>query len=345
MKSAILCATLIIFSGGLAFGQTYEVLYSFQGENTDGAYPAGPLTLGSDGNLYGTTSDGGIVQSSVCGAGCGTVFRLSPNGDGSWTEAVLYDFCSSFNGQCLDGQDPQSELTIDAQGNIYGTTFTGGNQPCIDYEDGCGTVFRLSPNPKSPNGMWTETVLYDFCSNLANYVCLDGYLPVGRLATDTGGNLYGATLAGGKGHDPSIFGGIVFELSPGPTWSETVLYNFCTKGQGKNCTDGTGPGGGVTFDRLGNLYGVAGGGSQENRQGGIVYKLVPSSNGWIETLYSFPSGGDGDCASPTGEVSLGRSGEVYGTLFYGGNGFGCVFRLRSNGTFEGTVPVASRTGP
>jgi hypothetical protein len=164
------------------------------------------------------------------------------------------------------------------------------------------------------------------------------------LATDTGGNLYGATLAGGKGHDPSIFGGIVFELSPGPTWSETVLYNFCTKGQGKNCTDGTGPGGGVTFDRLGNLYGVAGGGSQENRQGGIVYKLVPSSNGWIETLYSFPSGGDGDCASPTGEVSLGRSGEVYGTLFYGGNGFGCVFRLRSNGTFEGTAAFSETNG-
>jgi len=179
----LLCAALIVLSCGFAVGQQYKVLYSFAGlQSGDGSQPLGDLVLDRSGNLYGTTLGGG---NSVC-SGCGTVFQLSPNADGSWTETVLYTFCSNVvNFQCLDGTFPRAGLVLDGAGNLYGTTSDGGNQACTIGS--CGVVFQLSP-PSVPGGSWAETVLYNFCSNEVNHQCLDGNNPQSQLARDAAGN-------------------------------------------------------------------------------------------------------------------------------------------------------------
>jgi len=122
-------------------GWKHQVLYSFAG-GTDGVFPTAGLVFDCVGNLYGTTADGG----SNCGdGGCGTVFKLSPNSHGAWTESVLYSFTGS-NG---DGAYPNTDLVFDSKGNLYGTT-PGG-------DTGLGVVFKLSPNS---GGTWTESTVY-----------------------------------------------------------------------------------------------------------------------------------------------------------------------------------------
>ena len=121
------------------------------------------------GNLYGVTGAGGAY-------GSGTVFEVKANGD----ETLLYSFTGG-----SDGGGPDSVLIFDSQGNLYGTTESGGSSTICD--GGCGTVFELSPN----NGGWTETALYSFCS-LSE--CADGERPLtGPLVQDSAGNLYGTT--------------------------------------------------------------------------------------------------------------------------------------------------------
>jgi uncharacterized repeat protein (TIGR03803 family) len=171
-------------------------------------------------------------------------------------------------------------------------------------------------------------VLYNFCSNEVNGQCLDGAQPVSQLAFDTKGNLYGTTTAGGSGH---VGAGTVFELSPGVSgWTETVLYSFCSVGQGNFCPDGSAPQAGVTLDKLGNLYGTTEfGGVPKAEGGGVVFKLTPASNGqWNESLL-FTSRPPFDIANPLGSVSLDPLGNVYGTLSQ--RGWGSVFRLGSKG--------------
>jgi uncharacterized repeat protein (TIGR03803 family) len=138
------------------------------------------------GNLYGTTSMGGAFKK-------GTVFELSPNGDGTWTKTVLYNFRGR-----RDGRAPGcSTLTFDRAGNLYGETPYGGDGPC--GESGCGVVFELSP---TGGGSWTETVLYRFDG-------ADGEFPWQGLVFDAAGNIYGTTQYGGAYSD-----GVVFELKP-----------------------------------------------------------------------------------------------------------------------------------
>jgi hypothetical protein len=93
------------------------VLYTFQG-GSDGSSPIGDLIFDSAGNLYGTTQYGGGGSCSLNGyQGCGTVFELSPNGNGGWTETILYSFQDS-----SDGEQPSAGLIFDGAGNLYGTT-------------------------------------------------------------------------------------------------------------------------------------------------------------------------------------------------------------------------------
>jgi uncharacterized repeat protein (TIGR03803 family) len=133
---------------------TETVLYSFGASSSDGAFPSSSLIFDGLGNLYGTTQGGGV--SSYCGSGgCGTVFELSPNGSGGWKETVLY----SFGANSSDGSQPNSPLTFDRKGNLYGTTPGGGNSCEELLFNGCGTVFELSPNG---SGGWTETVYITF---------------------------------------------------------------------------------------------------------------------------------------------------------------------------------------
>jgi uncharacterized repeat protein (TIGR03803 family) len=327
MKIAILYTAIVALGSLLAGGQTpYKVLWSFAGSQAgDGASPVSSLVLDKAGNLYGTTKTGGAAPACSGSGGCGTVFELSPNHDGSWSKTLLYSFCSNFNSDhCLDGATPQASLAYDAHGNLYGTTTNGGNQYCPFDGFGCGTVFELSP-PSVPGGLWTETVLYNFCTSNVGNVCLDGAAPVAQLTRDIHGNLYSTTSTGGNGHKAA---GTVFELSDGQAgWTEIVLYNFCSQGQGNFCPDGAQPMAGVTFDPSGNLYGTVEIGGRPNSIGdGGLYRLSPGPKGWTEIVMLAGQRQVG--GNPLGMLSLDAVGRIYSTFSSGGpKSDGGVFRL------------------
>jgi uncharacterized repeat protein (TIGR03803 family) len=148
------------------------VLHRFAG-GKDGGDPETSLILDAAGNLYGTTRQGG--GSTNCRGGCGTVFKLTPNADGSWTERVLHSFSGA------DGNNPRASLIFDTAGTLYGTTIGGGSNDR-------GTVFKLTSNT---DGTWTESVVYSFTGGA------DGCAPWANLIFDAGGNLYGTTTRGG----------------------------------------------------------------------------------------------------------------------------------------------------
>ena len=161
-----------------------KLIYLFQGENHgDGGHPVAGLTFDASGNLYGTTIAGGTAK-------LGTVFELTPASNGKWTEQVLYNF----NG--ADGSTPYSGVVFDSVGNLYGTTFRGGEDKQL-----YGVLFELQPGS---GGSWTESLIEEFPGNGA------GVNPYGTLIFDSAGNLYGTTTSGGGKN--SI--GTVFEVTP-----------------------------------------------------------------------------------------------------------------------------------
>jgi uncharacterized repeat protein (TIGR03803 family) len=185
---------------------TVSTIYSFVGGPNDGSRPFGGVVVDSKGNVYGTTENGGRFNND------GTVYELSPSGNGTWTETILYNFTGR-----NDGGYPLSPLTMDGSGNLYGTTTFGG------ANGGGGTAFELSLT----NNAWIETTLYSFNSGAA-----DGFQASG-LALDGKGNIYGTTLSGGNGCNlPGC--GIVFRLTPqsGQPWKETILHEFQSAGDG-----------------------------------------------------------------------------------------------------------------
>jgi uncharacterized repeat protein (TIGR03803 family) len=305
MRKAFLCAMVVTLGFGVALGQAqYKVLYNFGSVPNDGLFGIYSLVADAAGNLYGLTLEGGTMNG-------GTVFELSPTSGGSWIETTLYNFCPN-NLTCPDGSSPGG-LAIDSKGNLYGTTFFGGQSSCPVNGSalGCGVVFELSP-PTPQGGSWTYVVLYNFCSVLSGGACEDGTYPVGAPIFDKSGNLYGATEGGG----PSNGGGVVFELLPtSGGWTETVLYGFCSIYQNGYCLDGDVPYWGPTFDKSGNLYGTtAGGGNPTSYSGGTIYRLSPASGSWTETvLYAAPPArmqGINDL----GPVSIDPTGNLYTTL-------------------------------
>lgn len=154
------------------------VLYAFT-DTKDGLYPAGDLVRDSAGNLYGVDQGQGKGDHSKYGA----IFKLDPTGK----LTVLHNFTGGWA-----GQTPWGGLTIDANGNLYGTTANGGGAACFL---GCGTVFEFSNTGKF-------TVLHRFKS------FPDGANPQGKMVIDGSGNLYGTTMNGGEG------GGVVFKITP-----------------------------------------------------------------------------------------------------------------------------------
>jgi uncharacterized repeat protein (TIGR03803 family) len=320
----------ITLSWSFATAQTqYKVLWSFGSVPNDGGFPVSSLILDGKGNLYGTTPAGGAGM-----FGSGTIFELSPNGDGNWTENILYSFCSIIG--CPDGGVPKAGLVFDAAGNLYGTTIGGGAFNCQSGQGGCGTAFELSPPPPS-GGPWTETVIYNFCTDGLAGGCQDGAEPTSQLTIDAHGNLYGTTTTGGSGGfmNACCAGGTVFELSRGARgWTHTILYNFCANGQNGVCPDGSGPQAGVAFDKFGNLYGTTEqGGSPAHLGGGTIYKLSPGSSGWTETVL-LAEGDPPRGSNPLGEVTVDRFGSLYSTFSYGGGAdlAGGVFRLPKTGS-------------
>jgi hypothetical protein len=224
-----------------------KVIHRFAG-GSDGYLPSS-LALSAGGEFYGTTDGGGSGGcSGYGGSGCGTVFELSRNSHGGWSERTIYNF----QGGSTDGEEPNSLLSVSAD-TLYGTAFAG----CTRFYTGC--VFELNRNEQ---GRWVETIIHRFPSHAG-----DGGNPAGPLAVDTAGNLYGTT--GGY-----YFGAIIFQLipSPGDGWKERVLHAF-TGGR-----DGGLPQAGVTLDSAGNIYGTASqGGDKTNCDVGcgVVFEFTP----------------------------------------------------------------------
>jgi hypothetical protein len=245
------CGTIFELSPVSGGGWTEQVLYSFTGTGGDGTLPAAALILDAARNLFGTTAFGGTGSCAGFFPGCGTVFELSPNGIGGWTETVLYSFQGS-----ADGATPITSLILDRAGNLYGTTGEGENGIC------CGTAFELSPNGV---GGWVETVLYAFQGNA------DGAYPAASLIFDPAGNLYGTTFFGGGSGCSGSGCGTAFKLTPNSSggWSESLLHAFNNKSGGQN------PSSGLTLYK-GTLYGTAEyGGIYGKRGGGVMFEITP----------------------------------------------------------------------
>jgi len=224
-----------------ASGWTETILYSFTGEylGPDPNLPAGSVVLDKNGNLYGVAQTGGAN-------GKGAVYQLTPAGDGSYTESVIH----SFDG--TDGQDPNSTLVRDANGNLYGTTQQGGHvTPCPS--SGCGVVFKLINND---DGTWSETVLHAFIGK-------DGSAPIGPIAFDKSGNLYAAAESGGADSHGTIFK--LVPLSQG-SWGLRMLRNF-TGG-----SDGASPMAGVTLNSS-RIFGTASAGGFAGS--GVAFEIRP----------------------------------------------------------------------
>ena len=158
--------------------QTFTTLFSF--DQTNGANPQSSLIQGTDGNFYGTTNHGGANCGSGPESGCGTFFKITPEG----TLTTLYSFCA--RPSCTDGAYPSGALVQAIDRNFYGTTYSGGYpNECVPY--GCGTVFKITPSG-------TLTTLYSFCSGIG---CPDGFYPSAGLVQASDGNFYGTTLENG----------------------------------------------------------------------------------------------------------------------------------------------------
>jgi hypothetical protein len=311
-----------------------KVLYSFQG-GADGAGPAGGVVFGPDGSLYGATQFGGADDCSPM-ADCGTVFQVTPQKDGSWTETVLYVFKGKASN---DGEYPEGGLIADSAGNLYGTTAYGGTGNCVllGITGGCGTVYEISP-PQQKGGAWTETILYSFPT------AKQGYVPNGDLVFDGAGNLYGATSFGGSRGTTcdEFYGGqcgVVFELSPpkkSGAWTEKVLHNFAGIANGQQTGDGANPNGGLVPDSKGSVYGttyIGGYNCPHNSDEGCgtAFELKPPTKkggAWAETVLHRFKQDSSDGGNPMAGLRLDGAGNLYGTTFNGGPGqYGTVFAL------------------
>jgi uncharacterized repeat protein (TIGR03803 family) len=226
---------------------TENILYMFSGNGPDGVTPDSTLIFDGAGNLYGTTDQGGNMN---CAAlyGCGVAFKLTRDPGESWSESVLYTFCSETN--CTDGKYP-GDIVFDKAGNLYGITAGGGHSDLSSDSD--GTVFRLSES----GGRWKEDVLYRFDG-------AQGAGPDAGPILDAAGNLYGTAVSGGSAND-----GVVFKMSPSldGTWAYTVLRTFL--GGPARYPES------LIFDGAGHLYGTTQSCGPRAKCMGIVFEVTP----------------------------------------------------------------------
>jgi uncharacterized repeat protein (TIGR03803 family) len=352
---ALATLVAIVLPGGTANAQSYRVIHNFQG-SLDGWEPFGVPAIAKNGDLYGVTVGGGKND-------LGTVFKLAAprNRGGAWTKTVLYNFTHQDPGyptSLIIGEDgtlygagnglntrgfifrmtppapgkrswhyevlyqlaTESEgstiynLTLDAAGNLYDSAEQGGDMNCS-----CGTVFELK-RPVQKGGQWIFSVLYTFMGGA------DGDEPFAGVTFDQNGDLYGTTNWGG-----TLGSGAVYRLTPPATkrqpWTEAVLYSFAQDGP-----MGSHPGGPVTFDASGNMYGTTAFGGDLNCSGGfgcgVVFQLTEAGETWTYTnLYSFQCGSDG--ANPAGYMVVDNKGNLYSTTTVcgGGSDAGSAFKL------------------
>ena len=215
-----------------ASGWTEQVVHAFSCGN-DGAGPNGALIFDSAGNLYGTASGGGALRQGV-------VFELTPQAGGGWHETLLHVFTGGH-----DGGVPKAGLAFDVNGNLYGTTFYGGNTTntvCTLVGPGCGVVFRLRLTSQG----WREGVIHTFAGGN------DGSMPNAGVVLDPLGTIYGAASYGGnQSLCPFHIGcGTTFKLTPGASggYAINVLHRFT------NGADGASPTAAPLVDGSGNLF-------------------------------------------------------------------------------------------
>jgi hypothetical protein len=215
MSKVVVAAAVAVAlaAGSWCAGQDQEaVLHSFTGvEGGSSEDPGGGLSFNASGDLFGTTSTGGVGEFAD-----GTVFELTPKAGGGFTFQTIHQFSQASG----DGSNPSSALIFDAEGNLYGVTPNGGN--------GCGIVFELSP-PTATGGAWTETFVHKFDSDGD-----DGCNPSGRLIFDKAGDLFGGTFNGGGGLTNLFCSngcGTTYKLHlANGKWTETVLHRFTARG-------------------------------------------------------------------------------------------------------------------
>ncbi len=343
--SAVLLLAVITIQPAQA--QIFSTIASFLDTNGSSPY-YGSLVQATDGYLYGTTSAGGDN-------GEGVVFRISEGG----AITKLYNLCSQSN--CTDGSFPYAGLIQATDGNLYGTTYSGG-------ANNLGTVFKItldgifttlysfagvadSSGPIGPLVQGTDGNLYGTTYGIANHdpgivfkITLSGTLttvygfapgdeghPYAGLIQGTDGNFYGTNVGSGTDH------GTVFKITPAGAF--TTLYFFCSQ---VNCTDGSYPYAGLVQASDGNLYGTTGyGGADVTCAGGYgcgtVFKIT--TTGELTTLYSF------SCSStcpggyqPYSGLIQATDGNLYGTTTSGGTGLnggeGTVFEITPSGTLS-----------
>jgi uncharacterized repeat protein (TIGR03803 family) len=335
----LFCVTIAVTSRA----QTFTNLANF--DITNGNQPGyGSLVQGIDGNLYGTTVFGGVGSSCTYTYGCGTVFKVTPNG----VLTTLYSFCSLPN--CTDGYNPYGGLVLMSNGNLYGTAQYGGVGGYC-YPSGCGTIFEITPQGKL-------STIFDFGSSDYN-----GFYPLDTLIVASNGNFYGTSSTGGVG---AASAGTIFEITPSGNFTD--LYNFCS-----NCGDVPYfPQFGLVQASNGNLYSAVGfdiveitlSGSLTIPYSGYVHgytrpvgSLIQATDGnlygttsgtafkmtlggTMTTLYTFcsqPYCTDGNL--PMSGVIQGTDGNFYGTTSTGGaactgyayQGCGTVFEITASG--------------
>ncbi len=302
LSLAVIGSLLLFAENAMASGPQEHTLYTFSGQSHGGGpFEMDGLIADQAGNLYGTARGGGQ-------GGGGVVFELTPPSaaGGRWIQTVLYSF--PYGG---DGDFPMGGLTLDAAGNLYGTTAYSGTT-------GNGSVFELSP-PAIPGGAWTETTLHHFAGGS------DGEVPVSGVILDSNGNVYGTTYYGGAAN-----AGTVFQLLPpavqGGAWTETLLHTFTESHS--IYPGGAYPDGGLLLSAEGALLGTTTGSGANSY--GMVFKLDPPATGqttWREeVLHSFAGGSDG--ADPLGDLALAPGGGFYGVATDGGSSsYGTIYQM------------------
>jgi uncharacterized repeat protein (TIGR03803 family) len=281
-------------------------LHGFSG--TDGSYPAGPLVQASNGNLYGTTSQGG--SSTNCPpdgfAGCGTVFQITPSG--AMTTLHIFDGSDGafpgYGGTLIEGSD----------GNLYGTAADGGSAgTSAECFYGCGTIFKISR-------VGEFATLYNFCSQID---CADGATPVESLVQGSDGNIYGTTIGGGNSAS-----GTIFKISP--QGMMTTLYDFCSQ---PNCADGSGPQAALIQATDGNFYGTTSSGGPGNS--GTVFRFSLGIDPFVRLVWD--SGKAGQTEGILGQGLTGTTGVFL-------NGTPARFTVVSGSVIRAIVPAGATSG-
>jgi uncharacterized repeat protein (TIGR03803 family) len=304
LRTYLLVVLVAVVTSLFAQAQTYtfSTLYSFKNSGDGPRRPGTPLIVDSAGNLYGTASGGQFDN--------GTVFKVTPAG----TLSVLYNFKGV---QAQDGDGPAASLFMDAAGNLYGTTFSGGiPNSCGPFFTGCGTVFKLTP-------AGVETVLYRFKGGN------DGSLPQASVAVDSAGNVYGTS---GNDIQPGGDGGygLVYKIDTSGRFH--IMHLFCS--QDPNCPDGQYPVSGPILDASGNLYGSTAGGGAFS--GGTIYQIDSAGTETVlsSLAYEYES-------LVQGNLSRDSEGNFYGVTYaesFNTTDGGKIFKVTSTG--EETVPYS-----